>query len=314
MDKIEPMEPILSDKILQSKDWIHQIKWDGIRGLSYISDQTIKVLTKKGFDRTSFYPELHHVIRLFKGKAAILDGEMVVFDNQGRPSFSNILVRERVRSLDRLSYYQKNYPVAYIVFDILHLDGEDLRSLPLRERKQILVNNLDRSAEITITDDFEDGSGLFDLMKTQNFEGIVSKNLSSAYYGGKKHDKWFKVKMNKKILTVVGGIVLKDNYPSSLKVGIYRNDQLEYIGNVSSGLRANDYQLFQEHLKALKVPKSPFTNLLKSESNVIWIQPVLTCWVQFMEWTSTGSLRHPKIIGFSPMSAEEAHGKEFTND
>lgn len=314
MDKIEPMEPILSDKILNQKDWIHQIKWDGIRGISYISHKSMKILTKRGFDRTSFYPELYEAIDLLQGKEAILDGEMVVFDEQGRPSFSNILIRERVRSPFKLNYYCQKYPVKYIIFDLLYLDGKDLRALPLRERKKLLSEHMIKSPSITLTDDFEDGEALFKLMKEQSFEGIVSKNLNSSYYAGKKHEAWFKVKLNKKILTVVGGIQLKNNFPSSLMVGIYRNDQLEYIGNLSSGLKSVDFQLLQKHQEELRTSKSPFANKLVDEGTIIWIKPLLTCWVQFMEWTQAGSLRHPKIIGFSSLPVEDANGKEYTYD
>ncbi len=314
MDKIAPMEPILSDKILEGSDWIHQIKWDGIRGISYIQNQSIKILTKRGFDRTPFYPELFEAIDLLKGKEAILDGEMVVFDTQGRPSFSNILVRERVRSLQNLNHYVNQFPVKYLVFDILHLDGRDLRSLPLGTRKEILQEHLRKSPAITLTDDFKDGRALYQLMKEQNYEGIVSKNVKSPYLEGKKHQEWLKVKLTKKLLTVVGGLQLKYNHPSSIMVGVYRNEQLEYIGNVSSGLKAKDYELFKTYLGDIQSPKSPFANRITGDKEVVWLKPTLTCWIQFMEWTSTGSLRHPRIIGFSPSAAEEAQGKEFSYD
>lgn len=309
-----PMEPISTNEIPVGTNWIHQVKWDGIRGISYLNANSIKILTKRGFDRTTFYPELSEVINLIKAREVVLDGEMVVFDKQGRPSFSDILVRERVRSTSKLKHYVNKYPVKYIIFDILSLNGNNLTHLPLCERLKLLNDNVKRNNNITITDNFENGLSLFDLMKEQSYEGIVSKNLDSAYTGGKKHSAWFKIKFSKKLLAVVGGIRYKNNYPNSLMIGIYRNEQFEYIGNVGTGLKAKDLQLLNENIEQLKTDKSPFSNRIENQASDIWIKPILTCWINFLEWTSTGSLRHPKLIGFSPLKADEARGIEYTFD
>lgn len=312
MKTIIPMEPISTNEIPVGINWIHQVKWDGIRGISYINADSIKLLTKRGFDRTSYYPELFEVTQLVKVREAVLDGEMVVFDKQGRPSFSDILIRERVRSASKLNYYINNYPVKYIIFDILSINGKDLTNLPLKERLSLLNEKVNRSNNITVTDGFENGSSLFNLMKEQNYEGIVSKNLDSIYVGGKKHNDWFKIKFSKKLLAVVGGIHLKNKYPSSLMIGIYRNEQFEYIGNVGTGLKTKDLQLLHENIKQLKIDKSPFSNRTVNQAEDIWIKPILTCWINFLEWTSAGSLRHPKLIGFTPLQGEEANGTEYT--
>ncbi len=304
---IYPMEPILSNNIISDKNWIHQIKWDGIRGISYIQDNQLRIFTKKGNERTDFYPELHETVKLLKGKQAVLDGEIVVFDRENKPSFSHILVREKIRSKKNLKHYISKYPVNYIIFDILYYNNEDLRNLPLKNRKEILVDVLAKSKIITITDDFNDGEALFNLMKEKNYEGIVSKNLNSKYISGKKHDDWFKTKISKKILTVIGGINLKDDYPKSLMVGIYKDDKLIYIGDVSLGLKSSDLQLIKKYSQNLYINESLFTNL-KTKRNVIWFEPLLTCWVNFMDWTNKGSLRHPKIIGFSKRKPKEADG------
>lgn len=314
MDLIIPMEPLLTDTIKNDKDWIHQVKWDGIRGMTYLQEDSVKVFTKKGNERTDFYPELQHISQLFKGKGAVLDGEIIIFDNDGRPSFSDVLIRERIRNKKNIDYYSRKYPIKYILFDLLFLDEKDLRCLPLYKRMELLRDRITKSEGVTVTDDFYDGQALYDLMKQKNFEGIVSKNIYSSYSPGKKHSEWYKVKINKKILAVIAGIGLKNNFPSSLMLGIYRNHQLHYIGNVSSGLTINELNMLKSHTKHLQVMASPFVNTSKKDKNIIWFQPELTCWVGFMEWTNHGSLRHPKIIGFSKIDAMEANGKEFTYD
>ncbi len=311
MDLIQPMEPILSNNIIDSKEWIHQIKWDGIRGLSYVQGDSIRIFTKKGNERTSFYPELSEVISLFKGSQCIIDGEIVIFDEDGRPSFSNVLMREKVRSKKNIKYYVKKYPVKYIIFDIIYFNGKDLRNTPLGERKKVLVDNFNRSSNITITDDFSDGESLFELMKAKNFEGIVSKNINSNYYPLKKHNDWFKVKIIKKMLVVVGGIKYSNKILKSLLIGIYIDDNLEYIGSVSSGLKGNNFKIFNDYDSYLSSNKSPFYNYNAMDENINWFVPKITCWVSFLEWTNKGSLRHPTIIGFSNMNPSMANGKEY---
>jgi len=310
MKLLEPMEPILTDKIMRGDNWIHQVKWDGIRGIVYIDKGDLRIFTKRGKERTEFYPELKELLRLFKGREGILDGEIVVFDDKGKPSFHNIMARENLRTKDKIDYYRKIFPVNYIIFDILRLNGEDIRDKPLRKRIEILEGAIKKSSSIAVTDSFNDGDELYQLMAVKGWEGIVSKNLDSQYIGGKKHRDWYKKKLTKQILTVVGGIKFKDGFPKSLLLGIYKEGNLYYIGSASSGLTQRDLNLLKEYSGSLKQEDSPFINIVK-EKDVIWLTPVLTCWVSFLEWSESGNLRHPQIIGFSKENPEEAKGKEL---
>ena len=170
MDWLEPMDPLLSSEIIQQEGWLHQIKWDGIRGLCYINNGELRIYTKKGNERTAFYPELKELLSLFKGVQAIFDGEIIGLDKEGKPSFYQSLIRERVRTESKITHYARTYPANYILFDILYLNGEDLRPYPLRDRKELLVKNVNKSGNITITDDFEEGHSLFQLMKAKAWE------------------------------------------------------------------------------------------------------------------------------------------------
>ncbi|WP_113675433.1 RNA ligase family protein [Vallitalea guaymasensis] len=311
MELIKPMEPILSTEIIEDKDFIHQIKWDGIRGITYIDNDTHKVFTKNGNERTDYYPELNEINHLFNGRSGIIDGEIIVLDDNLRPTFNYILNRERVRNQAKIKYYANKYPIKYIAFDILFLDGKDLRSYPLEDRIEILHKTLKKSGIITITDSFDDGRKLYELMEEKNYEGIVSKNINSKYIAGKKHDMWYKTKIFKKMLTAIGGIQLGNGKIKSLLLGIYSEGNLIYIGNASIGLKESDYNLLKEYMSVISMDEIPFANINKAR-NVIWIKPILTCWVSFLEWTNTNSLRHPKIIGFSSKKATEAIGEEYT--
>jgi bifunctional non-homologous end joining protein LigD len=314
MNLLQPMEPIPSSMVTTEKGWIHQVKWDGIRGISYIEKNSLRVFTKKGRERTDFYPEVKQCLRLLKVKQAILDGELVVLGDSGVPSFNRVLTRERIRTLTKLAYYSRNYPVNYIIFDLLYLNNQDLRGLPLSERSSILRDILKPDEHIFLTDDYLDGQKLYEMMKERSMEGIVSKRLSSLYQGGKKHNDWLKIKINRKMLTVIGGIILKNNYPNSLLLGIYNDENLVYVGRASLGLsQANILDLYN-HITKYKTnttqEKSPFIDAT-NESKTVWLRPALTCWVQFLEWTEGGVLRHPKIIGFSEQNPKEAVGKEY---
>lgn len=306
---IIPMEPVLSQQIPFGDEWIHQIKWDGIRGLTHIDSNKIIMFTKNGNNHTFNYPEIQQLKYLFKGNNAVLDGEIVVFDETGKPSFSKIIVRDRIKMKTHLDYYLSHNPAKYIIFDILYLNGESLTKMDYLNRRKLLNQFLDKNSSITITDDFRDGEALLDLMKAQNLEGIVSKKTNSLYKEGKKHDDWFKIKLNKKLLAVVGGVSLKNNYPNALLIGIFRNNNLEFIGKVASGLKASDYQLIHNNLEVLKINECPFINMKKHE-DYVWIKPNITCWIKFMDWTSSGGLRHPILIGFSNCRIDEANGKE----
>ncbi len=312
MKWVEPMEPLLSDKKLLNQlndEWIYQVKWDGIRGLSYIDNKEVRIYTKKGKERTLFYPELQDLNNLIQANQAILDGEIIVLNQYSKPTFEHILIRERVKNTKNLKYYQKNYPIHYIVFDILFLNGKNLTGTKLIERKKHLYNVLKQNEMIAITDDFFDGEGLLRVTKEKGWEGIIAKKEQSIYHAGKNHRDWFKIKNKKKILAVVSGIQGKGKKANALLLGIYHNEAFIYIGKASIGLTNDNWQLLEKYYKEIKVEESPFI-IAPKLNNVTWLHPVLTCWVEFLEWTEEGKLRHPQIIGFSNIPAKEADGKE----
>ncbi|OGO80965.1 MAG: hypothetical protein A2Y21_12135 [Clostridiales bacterium GWC2_40_7] len=310
---IQPMEPILASDIMSGPDWIHEIKWDGIRGLSYIENGHLRIYTKRGNERSAFYPEISEITGLVNAKNAILDGEIIIFDNAGNPSFYSSLVRERVRDTKKIRHYSQRYPAKYILFDILHLNGKNLTQLPLFERKKLLQSIVTKSNTITMTDPFSRGEDLYMLMKSKNWEGIVSKQTDSRYIAGKAHKSWFKTKLSRKMLTVIGGIQWKDNMPNSLLLGVYKEASLEFVAKASLGLNQEQLYILKDQAPGLSQEESPFTreSLAGIKGTFTWFTPLLTCWTHFMEYTNDGHLRHPKILGFSSAKPAEADGKEY---
>jgi len=309
MEWFEPMEPILTETIKSGDRWIHQVKWDGIRGLCYVENGRISLFTRTGRDRTGWYPEVSDAVKLLSCKNTVLDGELIVPDDNGKPSFHNIMKRERIRRKEVLPRYRELYPVHYMVFDILSINGRDLRQVPLADRKQILNKTLNSNGMIHVVEDYTDGKALFSAVKDNGMEGIVSKRIDSRYIAGKKHREWFKTKVKKQILAVVCGVKVLSGEIKSLVLGVYEENRLKVIGSVSSGLSYGDKQLLAEQLPRLALSDPPVSNG-KAYSGVIWINPVLTVIVQFLEREPQGALRHPVLIGFSSRNPADADGKE----
>jgi len=296
------MEPLSLAHVIADGGFVHQIKWDGIRGIVKIESRAAAIYTRHGIECTDSYPELYGLANQLRAKQAVLDGELTVFDGE-TPSFYYSLRRNRTKSKNAVKRLAQLYPVRYIVFDLLYLDGEDLRQNPLKERQDILRAIFNDNSVSALTENFDDGQALFQVMRRKNMEGIVSKRADSKYTAGKKHIDWYKTKTAKKLLCVVAGIYLKNRMPASLVLGVYRDGKMQTIGKVSSGLKQSDIVLLEQTIHKQKV------NIKK---DIVWINPKLTCWVRFAEWTHTGTLRHPVLLGFSDKDAAAATGQEIS--
>ncbi len=298
MNWIEPMEPISRDDVVKGDEWFHEIKWDGIRGLMYVSNGSVRIFTRKGKERTGYYPELDELPKLLEAREAIIDGEIVVLDESSRPSFHLSLIRERLRDDRRIRHYSTLYPAKYVAFDILYKDGTDLTGMPVEHRKEILRKSLQNSPTIAITDQFENGEALFNLMKEKDWEGIVSKKYGSAYVSGKKHRYWYKTKFYKKMSTYVGGIQWKNGLPNSLLLGVKGADGLIFVGKVSSGFNQRLLEILKLNAAVFQTDRCPFTleSIAGLTGDISWLKPALTCWVSFMELTENGHMRHPRIL------------------
>lgn len=324
MNWITPMEPVSIQHVKQEKGFLHEIKWDGIRGMVYLQAGAMRIFTKKGNERTGFYPELSPLEKELGTREVVLDGEIVVLDTTGQPSFHNVLVRETVKSKRNLQYYLRNYPVKYMMFDILMSGGKLLTNRPLSERKQMLEQVVAPIAAASdtfyISQTYDNGVELYDVMKQKNMEGIVSKKLNSHYIPGKKHEEWFKTKFTKKMLCIIGGIIWKDKLPNSLLMGV-RNEEgskLIYMGRASLGLKDSDLLLLKQYKNDLLQEECPFElsvikDVNRTGDELTWTVPALTCWVSFLELSNDGVFRHPKILGFTNIPINEANGKVLTD-
>lgn len=307
----EPMIPISRDTLPHGKEWGYQLKWDGVRLLAAVEKGKVELYSRKLLNKTSIYPEIVHQLQHYKASGSsfsvskgtyLLDGEAVVFDPvKQRPVFQRILQRERSRRP------LQTEPPLFVLFDLLQEGDEDLRPLPYQERHERLTALFpEKHPQLFVTDLFPDGNQLWEWVKENEWEGVVSKKLSSSYKEGKNHQDWFKKKTALVLEVTIVGITIRGGQAASM-VMIYES---QYLGRVSLGLNMRQRQILLEYGKQYTASSSPFNTKpadLKKET-VLWLSKPFQLAVTGLEITSAGLLRHPKMLEF-PFS-EPAGGQK----
>jgi bifunctional non-homologous end joining protein LigD len=294
MIAFSPMAPILTDKIPSGSDWGHQLKWDGYRIIAWVDNGKVELYTRNMLPKNQTFPEL--VIALAKLKGTfLLDGEAVILDSAtSRPSFQKLQQRDKKRDPKTLIKSVEREGAQYIIFDLLSVGEENLRGLPFRERNERL-QTLGAAWEqpLFLTDLFEDGEALWEWVKQNKWEGVVSKRLTSPYREGKGHRDWYKIKTALVMDVEIVGILIKEGRISSL---IMRKDGL-YMGRNSLGLNGKTKSQL-EQLPAEKSYVDYFTFLPKElqRESIRWLNTPFIAEVTGMEITESGTLRHPKIV------------------
>ncbi len=286
---VSPMLALLSTKI-PSQDYLFEIKYDGYRILTFAEKQKITLKTRNNVDYTSKFQEIEKSLtKLCKNHTAVLDGEVVSFDENGRSNFS--LLQEQIKhNGDNLSY---------VIFDILALDGKDLRDLPLLERKEILKKFMKICPQNLIFSSFVIGKGKqsFNLAKKNGLEGIVAKRTNSAYKSARTDD-WLKIKCYNRQEFVIGGFTTtsKNKNMSAILLGYYDKDKLVYVGKVGTGFDDNSRKELRQMFNKIVAKNSPFVSFPNTKDDVHFVKPKLVCEVQFAELTKDGVLRQPSFI------------------
>jgi len=274
------------EKPFNNKNYIYEIKFDGIRSLIYVSKTSFKIKSRNELDITHLFPELNKIQEFVK-EPTIFDGEIVIFKN-GAPSFSKLQERLHLKGEEKILLKSKAEPVVFIVFDILY-KKKNLINLPLMKRKKILNEFPDTEEFIKSIYLEEQGIKLFQKIKKLNLEGIVAKEKNSTYEPNKRVDKWLKIKNKKSEDFFIGGYIeKKSEYVFSVLLGEKKENKLLYVGKVSVS-KQND--LYEKIKKLSKRKSSPFIN--ETEKNVNYVNPKYICEVEFLEKGKEGKLRHP---------------------
>ena len=295
---IEPMLATLTDHPFSDPNWVFEIKWDGVRALTWIEDGAVKLRSRNNVDITKRYPELASLPKLFGAPQAILDGEIVAFDENGHSSFERLQERMHVRAPGEGQIAKT--PAVYCAFDLLYCDGYDLRGAPLLERKQLLQTLLYASASFRYADhQVAQGKELYNLARQHGLEGIVAKLADSGYSSGRGTN-WLKLKITSAVDAVVGGwtAARSAGIPfGSLLLGLYQGKKLRFVGHVGSGFDAQKHKELSRRLKELGSPECPFDGVPATNEKPTWVSPELVARVKFSGWTQERVLRHPVFLG-----------------
>jgi bifunctional non-homologous end joining protein LigD len=304
---IHPMLAESVDDPFDGADWLFEIKWDGYRAITFLEDGTVRLVSRNQNDLTPRYPELKDLGKFVKAKQAILDGEVVALDDEGRASFTLMQQRTGFRPGGRRAAAKADVPVLYYAFDLLYLDGYDWRRVPLEERKAKLASLLTPGNVLRYSDHYEaQGKALFEMARQKGLEGILAKKRGS-FYEERRSREWLKIKIRLRLEAVVGGYTEPEGSRShfgSLVLGLYdKKGRLIHVGQVGSGF---DQKLLDEigsMLKKLESKKNPFYGEVEALRKVSWVKPELVAEIEYAEWTggagagSGPKLRAPVFLG-----------------
>ncbi|WP_248926421.1 RNA ligase family protein [Paenibacillus hamazuiensis] len=309
MEPILPFEPVRSEHIPTGDNWIYEIKWDGVRILTYFDGTNCRLFNRKANDRTLHYPEIRDVSAYTRAHSFILDGEVVALAADGKPSFHEVMRRDGLRRMDRVEQVQRTVPIYYMVFDILFLNGNWIHQQPLEHRRNVLHNVVKPREHVQTVASHEDGDALFRLMRQQGMEGIVCKRLDSTYAIGGKDHRWVKVKNYGDIIAAIGGFTLSGGIVNAVLLGLFDSQgRFWYIGHTGTGrLSKADWRELTDKLKPHIVNDRPFVNKPDRHNDAIWVRPAITVKVMYTEWRlhEGRSLRQPSIQAFTHIPAGE---------
>lgn len=285
------------------EEWLYEIKWDGVRALCYIDDGKLRMVSRNGNTMDRQYPELsilpHHV----KAKQAILDGEIAALDERGIPSFERLQRRINVSEASAIATLARNHPVVLYLFDLIYLDGYDLRRVSLVERKGLLKEILEPNDVIRYSEHFAGtGKELLEAARQQGIEGIIGKRATSCYEARRTAD-WVKYKvLNSDSFVLCGFTKGEREHFGALVLGIYERGKLKWAGNVGTGFDRKMQKTIYDKLAPLATQKCPLEphKDLPREGSVTWTRPELVCEVRFANWTEDGRLRAPVFLGLRP--------------
>lgn len=278
-----------------------EIKWDGVRALAYLERGRVSLESRTGRDITAQFPEAAGLAGPLGRRQAVLDGELVAFDDAGRPSFQRLQGRIHLASAELVRQRMKTTPVILMLFDVLHLSGRNTRVLPYEDRRALLEGlELDGPSWQTPGYHVGEGSKLLAASREQRLEGVIAKRLGSIYEPGRRGGAWLKIKNVRSQEVVIGGWLpgkgRRSGTIGALLAGYNEDGELRYAGKVGTGFGEEDLKRLVEKLKPLRRDGSPFVGR-QPERGSIFVEPKLVAEVEFGEWTRAGTMRHPSFKG-----------------
>jgi bifunctional non-homologous end joining protein LigD len=306
-----PMLPTLVEKPFSRTGWLFEPKLDGVRVLAFVRDGKVELRSRSGNQCTVQYPEVVQALEQQPVRTAVFDGEIVALGENGAPDFQQIQARINLSRPAEIARISAEIPVACYVFDILYLDGFDLRPVPLTDRKAILWRTLEQSDYLKYVEHVpDDGMTMHEASVSIGFEGVVGKKANSTYESGTRSRAWLKVKSVNEQEFVVGGYTegggSRRKTFGGLLIGYYDDEGLRFASSVGSGLTDAALTRIKTKLDDLRVEKPPFVEAPSVIGNrwtggksakCYWVEPELVARVKFAHWTRDGGLRAPVFLG-----------------
>jgi len=309
-----PMPAIVSPMLAEvgkgkppsGKDWLYEIKWDGVRALCFIDSTSgagrdtdvLRILSRNGNDITRQYPELSVLPHHLRARRAIVDGEIAALDKKGKPNFELLQTRMHVTDAAAVARLSRSTPVTLFLFDLLYLDGYDLRGAALAERKKLLAKILTPGDPIRYSAHFEaDGHDVLDAAREHGLEGVVGKRAESKYESRRSGD-WVKWKVTDASDFLICGYTAGDRHGlGALILGEHREGKLAWAGNVGTGFDRKTVEILFAALKPMETSKCPFPKRPNMPGEKItWVKPELVCEVRFSNRTRQERLRAPVFL------------------
>ena len=283
------MKAVLADEPFSDPAWIFERKLDGIRCLAHRDGAGVRLLSRTERSMNADYPGVVEALEAEPHEDFVVDGEVVAFDRRGITSFSRLQRRGRER-----------VAIFFYVFDLLRLDGEDLRPLPLRERKARLRSEFRFEGPVRLSPHRnEQGEKLFREACARGLEGLVAKRADSPYRAARSRD-WLKLKCHAEQELVIGGFTDPQGSRTdfgALLVGHFEDGRLHYAGKVGTGFDHHTLRTLGERLRELACDEPPFVDVHPVPRGTRWVKPELVAQIAFTEWTRDGRLRHPRYLG-----------------
>jgi len=298
----------------EDDQFAYEVKWDGVRAVSYIRDGRMHVESRNLNDITNRYPEIHGVTDALDGHAVVLDGEVVAFDENGRPSFGHLQRRMHLANEREVRQRMGEVPIAYVLFDVLWVDGRTTMGLPYTERRAILQELLPAPGPCWQVPASHTGGGddLLGAVKERGLEGVVAKRLSSVYEPGRRSRNWRKVKLQNRQEFVIGGWLpgegRREGVLGALLVGYYDGTGLRFAGKVGTGFTEKTLRDLGARLGPLARSTSPFVDKVPWKL-ARFVEPELVAELEFTEWTHLDTLRHPSFKGLRDDKAPTEVGR-----
>jgi bifunctional non-homologous end joining protein LigD len=287
---VSPMKATIGNLPPDDENWAYEIKWDGYRTLCFVKDGAVRLQSSNLLDVTTKYPELHEIAGSVNAGSAIIDGELVVLDSEGRPSFG--LMQQHATQ------------VAFYVFDVLSVDGHDTIALPYEQRRELVTGLVEAGSNWMVpAHRIGDGQALVDATVERGLEGVMAKRLGSTYQPGKRTPNWRKVKNRYTVEVVIGGYTPGTGNRTStfgaLLVGVAGADGLKFAGGVGTGFNQKTLTNLTARLKRLRTDTCPFITPPPREysRDAIWVRPELRATVVIAEFTNEGYVRHSSFTG-----------------